>query len=1090
MMGSFQRGNDPNPILDEGAPRSVGGIESAVELCDAIGIPFAPDSPRDQYKHSWGMDSNSAQPIICTWTLVTTDTNNQATAIPFDLMHGKAPLLVGLELKQYANTVNRSKQPHMTFKRPSDTSSRQFSTYVSKDRSGNERLRMEIVPMSNTRIRSMLSSPKSRINTNAIKRIHRMTHATADEMRKLLEDAGQLTTELSEACGRVHEACEVCVSTGRPAHKRKISLTHVNEEFNQSLQADFVIVYIRGKKHEVLNMVDAGTNYGERAIARKRTAEVMREIFESHWIYKHGSPASFSADPEFTRPVLTKYLEAHGIVVEVKPSRSSHKNGKVERNNGLFKAILGRLSKEATSASAQLLVSRASFMANLFHGSAVLSAFQLARGYSPSILGMAAKAVTPELLEAHKQTVASRAIQKVLRSRRNTLIPPGMLEPGNEIWVYFDTSAANDPARWLKAKVVEVTDNVVKCRRNNKGIPMNVAFEHIRIPPSGELARELQTGILEDMLSGPCEEENYQQTSLLTTKTTEQPERDVGMPQLPTSDNVGKSIDSSEQEVLEQLYQATGGDQVTRSNLENAPPWLVQKALGEEIDIAWKGAYEEVPESEVPMGANVITSHVVYKVKNEEGGRKRLKARLCPHGNRDKEKGNIRVDSSNARFDLIRLMLSIACILGLEIGCIDVKSAYLQSGPISRELYIRPPREWDTKRGVVWKLIKLPYGIGEAGRQWAKAIEGWLVNDAQCLRVHGVSQLYIKRGQEGSIMLMIAKLTDDLLMAGTKVAMRQFADLISKRFTISKVILQGEIKFNGCSILRDESGDIRMSMNEYVAGIEPVQLSKNRLADVHSKATKHEADVFRTMAGELVWLGSGVYPYAAYLGSTMQRQLPLLKVHDIEDANRALRKMKKMNMEIRFAKPWYATESMEVATFSDASFNINERQTYGQTGYIVGIRFRGEEDARCYHLIDWSSNKQRRVCHSSYGAEILAAASADDRGYDTKIAMRSILQNNSITNTLLIDSNALFQTMTTLHEGREYRLRQTVQQLRDSFESQELNRIRWIQGKANLADALTKQNPETLKILHHVMATGRLELPNHASHELDSSLWT
>lgn len=120
----------------------------------------------------------------------------------------------------------------------------------------------------------------------------------------------------------------------------------------------------------------------------------------------------------------------------------------------------------------------------------------------------------------------------------------------------------------------------------------------------------------------------------------------------------------------------------------------------------------------------------MYKIKNEEQGIKRLKARFCSHGNRDREKGNIRNDSANAQFNLIKLILSIASVLELSLGCIGIKSAYLQSGPIKRELYVKPPREVDASRGVLWKLKKLPYGIAEAGRQWNLVLEDWLITEA------------------------------------------------------------------------------------------------------------------------------------------------------------------------------------------------------------------------------------------------------------------------------------------------------------------------------------------------------------------------
>lgn len=112
------------------------------------------------------------------------------------------------------------------------------------------------------------------------------------------------------------------------------------------------------------------------------------------------------------------------------------------------------------------------------------------------------------------------------------------------------------------------------------------------------------------------------------------------------------------------------------------------------------------------------------------------------------------------------MVCSIATILCFRLGCLDIKGAYLQSGPIRREIFVRPPHECAKKRGIIWKLVKHPYGITEEGRQCAKVFEGWLLDVAGFERVFGVSQIFVKRTKNGDISMIIAKVTDDLLMSG------------------------------------------------------------------------------------------------------------------------------------------------------------------------------------------------------------------------------------------------------------------------------------------------------------------------------------
>lgn len=722
---------DLNPILDDGALTSTSGIENATALCDALCIPLDLDPPRAHYFHGWGDTAENAKPFIATWTLVINDIHGRPTSLQFDIVEGTSPMILGLDVRKYCNTMNRTNPPTVCMKRPMDVQERVFFTYIAADDDTNERLRVDLVPHRESTMTSLLGTTKHglRIDKNAIKKIHRFTHASADEMKSILKDADKLSPELSDACDMICNACDICASTGRPAHRKKVSISHVNEAFNQSMQADFLVVYVSQDKYEVLNMIDAGTNYGERVIVQKRDAQEMAAKLETEWIYHHGAPRTFSADPEFTRPALRKILKSHGIDIQERPSCSSSKNGKVERNNGLFKQIFDRISHEQTTASPQTLVARASFLCNIFHGSSILSSFQLARGYSPSLLGIPHSHVPPDLLNAHKSMTDTRALQKLMRSHDNHLVPFSALKSGSQIWVYYNTSKQNDPVRWVRATVVSTTPFYVRCRRSDRGPPMQVAYEHIRMVPEGELANELQQGILEDLLAddipSSAHQEGVQHTgnnleqeypndpaqimmdvfgpedddeettatdtlrkSFFTKAVLGEPEKDIGPTAHQQQIPVKFELQSDEQKVLQEIHKVTGGAQVSRKKMDCAPQWVLDKAVAEELDKAWKDAYVEVPEQTVPRNANIITSHIVYKVKREEKGHMRMKARLCPHGNRDMEKGNIRNDSSSAQFYVIRMMLSLVTLLKFRIGCIDVKGAYLQSGPITRDLYV------------------------------------------------------------------------------------------------------------------------------------------------------------------------------------------------------------------------------------------------------------------------------------------------------------------------------------------------------------------------------------------------------------------
>lgn len=76
-----------------------------------------------------------------------------------------------------------------------------------------------------------------------------------------------------------------------------------------------------------------------------------------------------------------------------------------------------------------------------------------------------------------------------------------------------------------------------------------------------------------------------------------------------------------------------------------------------------------------------------------------------------------------------------------------------------------------------------------------------------------------------------------------------------------------------------------------------------------------------------------------------------------------------------------------------------------------------------------------------FGSKILALADKDDRGYDTNLSYESIFPTSKISHAILTDSKGLFDTITTMHEPKKYRLHKTVARVLYSFESGELDGV-------------------------------------------------
>lgn len=138
-----------------------------------------------------------------------------------------------------------------------------------------------------------------------------------------------------------------------------------------------------------------------------------------------------------------------------RPSRSTHKNDKVERNNDVFKYVLDKISREICNDTAVCLASRASLLTNILHGSSVLSAFTMVRVYIPFIVVLPATIVLKDIFDAHIQFTAHRASLKATKVHAPQLLTKKKLPPGTPVWMVYKTSKQKIRTRWVSATVFE-----------------------------------------------------------------------------------------------------------------------------------------------------------------------------------------------------------------------------------------------------------------------------------------------------------------------------------------------------------------------------------------------------------------------------------------------------------------------------------------------------------------------------------------------------------------------------------------------------------------------------------------------------------
>ena len=176
------------------------------------------------------------------------------------------------------------------------------------------------------------------------------------------------------------------------------------------------------------------------------------------------------------------------------------------------------------------------------------------------------------------------------------------------------------------------------------------------------------------------------------------------------------------------------------------------------------------------------------------------------------------------------------------------------------------------------------------------------------------------------------------------------------------------------------------------------------------------------------------------------------KVKDIVRANKYVDIMKKYDVALQFPNIG-CIEEAKLIVFMDASF-ANLPDAASQAGFIVVLY----GNNKCAP-ISWKSQKLQRVVKSTLAAKTLAMENAVECAFMTKKVIFELfnLQNMDILPIeCYTDHKSLFEAIhsTKAIEGRRVMIDICV--LRDKMRCKEINSVRRVESRNQLADSLTK----------------------------------
>lgn len=478
----------------------------------------------------------------------------------------------------------------------------------------------------------------------------------------------------------------------------------------------------------------------------------------------------------------------------------------------------------------------------------------------------------------------------------------------------------------------------------------------------------------------------------------------------------------------------------------------------------------------------MISSHTLYKVKQNDDRSLKLKARIAPHGNEDNLKDVLTKDCSTCPPTGLRILESIASLHGWNVYKADVKAAFLQTGKAYRDVYVRPPRESHMKATHMWLLLTAAYGLVNANAKWQNHSDN-LMFELNLSQSKFIPQLFFKK-EGGILVLIVAKIVDDLKAAGIGDNAKNFLEQFHKHFKFGAVNRgPGKLRFFGINTMQNEDFTVGTDADDKLDAVTEYPFTRRRRKQSEEELNTIEKSVFASVNSSLGWIGTAASPFCSFYSSYLQQKEPAIKVSPLIEQVNIVRKLKKLGTKISYPRPtddaYYA---LRILVFSDAS-RVDEN---GQTGVVAGLLVGEMKHDAIYHVLSWISYNSKLPVKSVPAAEILAATEGIDERKMLSQAYSELMGLN-IKMRLCVDSKDLFTSLSTQRNSVDRSIRGDVSCIRFEFQTGTVDTISWVPGNVTLADPLTKKDSQLTDLLQLSLFSGRLSVDLEKVSESKSS---
>ena len=442
-----------------------------------------------------------------------------------------------------------------------------------------------------------------------------------------------------------------------------------------------------------------------------------------------------------------------------------------------------------------------------------------------------------------------------------------------------------------------------------------------------------------------------------------------------------------------------------------------------------------------------------------------IRARLVARG--FEEDLSLETDSPTVAKETVRIVLSIAASYEWPVKTTDIKSAFLQSKPIERDVYIQPPAEADLPEGSVWRLKRCLYGLNDAARQFYASVVDTLL-ELGCERSSLDPSLFYKHSGDGKLCGIIVSHIDDFLHCGNPDFEHDVMQPLRKRFLAGK-LEERNFSYVGYQMNQCAEG-IQLSQDSYVKDMEVDVIPPEKLTMKQAELSESELTQLRKITGKLNWIVQGTRPDLCFELIELSMKFKKGTVSDLLRAVKALRRIKDFRCVVLFPRLGSPLH-WRMIVFTDAA-HANLCDGVSSTGaYIVFLV--GPGNLAC--PLAWNASKIKRVVKSTIAAEALSLQT----GLDVAVYLRDIIAEVTgvarLTIAAYVDNRSVVEAVHSTKMVADKRLRIDIGAIKQSLQDGEITAVRWCPGAAQLANCLTKRGAASHHLLR-VFHTGKLDM--------------